>query len=68
MQYYQQPLHEYMKVMDPKDQYVIWDSSLMFLDTDKYLREMGQVLHLDFSRCEEIYNADLKWMKKYVAV
>ena len=62
-----QPLHKYMKAVLPNERYIIWDSSLMFLDPDNYLMEMGQFLNLDFSEAEEIYNADEKWLKEYVA-
>lgn len=60
---YQQPLNKYMECVNPNDKYVIWDSSLMFLDAKRYLNEMGLVLGLDFSNAEEIYDADKKWIK-----
>jgi hypothetical protein len=52
-----------MECVGIQDKFVMWDSSLMFLDPKNYLTEMGKVLGLDFSNAEEIYNADKKWMK-----
>lgn len=49
--------------VQPEERYIIWDSSLMMLDPDNYLKEMGRVLDLDLSNAECIVNADLKWMR-----
>ena len=63
---YNQSLIEHMKGVKREDQYVIWDCSLMFLDADNYLKEMGMVLDLDLSKAEEIKNPDEKWIKVHV--
>jgi hypothetical protein len=61
---YEQPLRIYMESVKPGDKYIIWDSSLMFLDPDNFLEEMGKVLELDLSGAEAIQNVDLKWMQQ----
>jgi hypothetical protein len=58
-----QRLPQYFQAVLPEDLYVIWDSSLLFLDPDNYLKEMGVIMDLDLSNAEEIKNPDLKWIE-----
>jgi hypothetical protein len=60
-----QKLHDFLRDISPaNDRYIIWDNSLLFWDTENYLKEMEKVLGLNFSAFDEqIENPDLKWMK-----
>jgi hypothetical protein len=48
----------------PEEQILYWDTSLMFLDSERYLEEMSFMTGLSIKPTETIRNADTRWLKK----
>ena len=62
-----QKMPEYMRAVESDDLWIIWDNSLMFLDPQNFLKEMGRVLLLDFPKdlYKIVRNEDEKWLHDF---